>query len=150
MTVPKKSLAIVIADDDADDRLLIVEALKDIRINNPLVEVANGEELLLYLRRQGEYESVPKTQKDGMVLLDLNMPKMDGREALAAIEQDPALKHIPVIILTTSKAEEDVVKSYASGANSFIVKPVTATAFIEAIKALQHYWMEVVEIFAGE
>lgn len=142
----KKSVTLVIADDDEDDRLLIVEAFRDLRLTNPIVEVGDGEELLDYLRHRGKFAGNNGSPLPGLILLDLNMPRMDGREALKEIKSDPDLRRIPVIVLTTSKAEEDVIRSYDIGANSFIVKPVTAEGFIEVIRSLQRYWLEIVEI----
>lgn len=142
----KKSVTLVIADDDPDDRLLIIEAFKDLHLTNAIVEVGDGEELMDYLRHRGKFTGNNGLPLPGLILLDLNMPRMDGREALKEIKNDPDLRRIPVVVLTTSKAEEDVIRSYDIGANSFIVKPVTAEGFINVVRSLQRYWLEIVEI----
>lgn len=142
----KKSVTLVIADDDEDDRLLIVEAFRELRLTNPIVEVGDGEELMDYLLHRGKFAGKNGSPVPGLILLDLNMPRMDGREALKEIKSHPDFRRIPVIVLTTSKAEEDIIRSYDIGANSFIVKPVTAEGFIEVIRSLQRYWLEIVEI----
>ena len=142
----KKPVTIVIADDDAEDRMMIVDALKELRLSNPMVEVENGEELMDCLHRRGKFAAPVASPLPGLILLDLNMPKLDGREALKEIKQDPELRKIPVVVLTTSKSEEDVLRSYDVGANSFIVKPVTYGGFVDAMRGLGRYWFEIVEI----
>ncbi len=143
---PKRPVTIVIADDDGDDRLLIIEAFKEFRLTNPIVEVADGEELLDYLHSRGKFAGKNEPSLPGLILLDLNMPRMDGREALKEIKNHPDLRRIPVVVLTTSKAEEDIIRSYDIGANSFIVKPVNVERFIEVVRSLQRYWLEIVEM----
>ena len=118
-------ITILIADDDADDRMLIKDAFESGKLNNKLEFVEDGEELLRFLRREGEYASMQDHAYPGLILLDLNMPKMDGREALKELKADPGLQRIPVVVLTTSEAEEDIVRTYGLGVNSFITKPVT-------------------------
>lgn len=140
------SVTIVIADDDSDDRMLIEDAFHESRLANPLVFVENGEELLKYLRGEGKYAGQSATKKPGLILLDLNMPRMDGRTALAQIKADAALRRIPVVVLTTSKAEEDVVRTYDLGVNSFITKPVSFEALVDVVKTLNHYWIEIVQL----
>src|SRR5713101_1259658 len=123
MNPPTKPIVILMADDDADDRLLAKDALVECGLANDLHFVENGEEILDYLRRRGRYQQPGAAPRPGLILLDLNMPKKDGREALREIKSDPDLKKIPVVVLTTSKAETDVGQIYELGANSFISKP---------------------------
>ncbi|HVM31916.1 MAG TPA: response regulator [bacterium] len=137
---------ILMADDDGDDRMMAAKALKMNRVESPLVTVADGEELLQYLRCQGPFQDA---LKPCFVLLDLNMPKVDGREALKAIKNDPDLRKIPVVILTTSQAEEDILKGYNLGANSYITKPVTFEGLVQVMQSLKRYWLEVVELPQG-
>jgi CheY-like chemotaxis protein len=140
-----QSLTILMADDDPDDQQLSREALTESRIHNTLYTVDDGEELLEFLQRRGRYATA-KTPRPGVILLDLNMPRMDGRTALAAIKNDPELRQIPVVILTTSKAEEDIFRSYDLGANSFISKPVTFQGLVAVMRNLGSYWLEIVEL----
>lgn len=146
----RKLVPILMAEDDEDDRLLAQDALAESRLANPLYFVNNGEELLDYLRRRGKYQDPDQSPRPGLILLDLNMPKKDGREALVEIKTDPNLRHIPIIVMTTSQQEEDVVRSYASGVNSFIVKPVTFEQLVEVIKCIGRYWFEIVALPSGE
>ncbi|MDP2343486.1 MAG: response regulator [Deltaproteobacteria bacterium] len=141
-------VTILMADDDPDDRELTRDALIESRLRNDLRFVVDGEDLLNYLRREGRYrdEDAPRP---GLILLDLNMPRMDGREALAVIKADPALRQIPVVVLTTSKAEEDIFRSYDLGASSFITKPVTFATLVEVIRVLGRYWLEIVDLPPG-
>lgn len=133
------------ADDDDDDFLLTQKALKASKLLNKLVRVKDGEELLDYLFRRGEYEG-QSTELPGIILLDLNMPRKDGREALKEIKEDATLRNIPVVVFTTSKAEEDVYKTYQLGVNSFITKPVTFNNLLEVMSSLGRYWFEIVEL----
>src|SRR5687768_4352347 len=121
----RKPVTILMADDDADDRLMTKEAFDESRLINDLRFVEDGVELMDYLKRQGKYSDPASSPRPGLILLDLNMPKKDGREALAEIKADPNLKNIRVVILTTSKAEEDIFRSYNLSAASYITKPVT-------------------------
>jgi two-component system response regulator len=146
MNVPKKTLIILMADDDADDRLLAQEAMHESRVLNELHFVEDGVQLLSYLRGDEHFSDRTLYPMPGLILLDLNMPKMDGREALAEIKADPRLRRIPVVILTTSKAEEDMVKGYDLGAASYITKPVTFDALVELMRTLGKYWVEFVEL----
>ena len=141
----RRSITILMADDDEEDRELTREALNDARLANNMRFVGDGQELLDYLRREGAYadEAPPEP---GVILLDLNMPRMDGREALAEIKSDPKLRHIPVVVLTTSKAEEDIFRTYGLGVNSFITKPVTFAGLVEVLQAFKRYWFEIVEL----
>jgi two-component system, response regulator len=141
-----KPITILYADDDAEDRMLVKEAWDESRLNNELHFVEDGEELMEYLRRKGAYAHLQGAPLPGMILLDLNMPRKDGREALQEIKADPRLRSIPVVVLTTSKAEEDILRAYDLGVNSFILKPVTFESLVEITKALSKYWFEVVEL----
>jgi CheY-like chemotaxis protein len=133
------------ADDDDDDYLLTKKALKESKLLNTLVRVKDGEELIDYLLARGQYEG-QKVTRPGVILLDLNMPRMDGREALKVIKSEPNLSNIPIVVFTTSKAEEDVYRSYQLGGNSFITKPVTFENLITVMKTLGLYWFEIVEL----
>ncbi|HWB65186.1 MAG TPA: response regulator [Chitinophagales bacterium] len=139
-------IEILIADDDAEDRMLIIDALKENRLRNNIQTVENGEELMEYLRNTGKYTDRQKYPRPGILLLDLNMPKKDGREVLKEIRADEQLKGLPIIILTTSKAEEDILKTYNLGVNSFITKPVHFTAMVDIMKTLNKFWLEIVEL----
>ena len=141
-----KSITILMADDDPDDCLLVGKAFKTSRLCNDLRFVQDGEELMDYLYRQGKYGGPDQAPRPGLILLDLNMPKKDGREALTEIKNDPELREIPVVVLTTSRDEEDVLKSYNLGANSYITKPVTFEGLVEVVKSLGKYWFEIVEL----
>lgn len=139
-------IVILMADDDADDRMLTRDALEESRVLNELRFVEDGEELMDYLTRKGKYANAADSPRPGLILLDLNMPKKDGREALKEIKSDPNLRRIPVVIMTTSKAEEDVFRSYDFGASSFITKPVTFDRLVELMRTLGEYWVEFVEL----
>jgi two-component system response regulator len=141
-----RAITILLADDDEDDRLMARDALREARLHNDLRTVADGVELLEYLRHEGAYTNPESAPAPGLVLLDLNMPRMDGREALREIKQDRALRTLPVVVLTTSKAEEDIVRTYELGVNSFISKPVTFLGLVEVMKAFSRYWLEIVEL----
>ena len=139
-------ITILMADDDADDRQLTREALADARLINDMRFVENGEELLDYLRHQGKYAAPAEAPRPGLILLDLNMPRKDGRTVLQEIKQDPDLRTIPVVVLTTSKSDEDIYRSYDLGVNSYIVKPVTFEALVDILQTLEKYWFEIVEL----
>ncbi|MEP0760435.1 response regulator [Trichocoleus sp. DQ-A2] len=141
-----KLITILMADDDEDDRLLAKDALEECRLANDLHFVVDGEDLMDYLYHRGKYTQLIKSPRPGLILLDLNMPKKDGREALQEIKADPELRPIPVVVLTTSKAEEDIYRSYGLGANSYIAKPVTFESLVSVMKALGKYWFEIVEL----
>jgi len=142
-----RPVTILLADDDEDDRELIRDALLDARLANEMRFVVDGQELMDYLRREGAYaDPAVDAPRPGIILLDLNMPRKDGREALAEIKADDSLRQIPVVVLTTSKDEEDVVRSYDLGVNSFITKPVTFDGLVEALRTWQRYWFELVEL----
>jgi CheY-like chemotaxis protein len=141
-----KSIVILMADDDADDRLLAKDALTECRLANDLHFVENGEELIDYLKRRGKFAQMTDSPRPGLILLDLNMPKKDGREALKEIKADPELRKIPVVVLTTSKADTDIGCIYELGANSFISKPVSFDSLVEVMKVIGRYWFEIVEL----
>ena len=142
----RNPVTILMAEDDPDDRLLTKEALEDNRLINHLHFVEDGEELMDYLCQRGQYADPDTSPRPGLILLDLNMPRKDGREALEEIKADPNLRRIPIVVLTTSKAEEDILRSYDLGVNSFITKPVTFGALVEVMQTLKKYWFEIVEL----
>ncbi len=139
-------ITILMADDDEDDKRLTQEALEEGRLINDVRFVSNGEELMDYLRRVGKFAPPAVTPRPGLILLDLNMPRKDGRTVLKEIKSDPDLRQIPVVVLTTSKADEDIFKSYDLGVNSYIVKPVTFEALVDILQTLEKYWFEIVEL----
>jgi two-component system response regulator len=141
-----KPITILMADDDPDDRQLTKEAFEESHLANELRFVEDGEELLDYLYRRGKYADPASAPWPGLILLDLNMPRKDGREALREIKKDPRFRSIRVVIMTTSKAEEDVVRSYDLSAASYITKPVTFERLVEVIRTLGKYWLEIVEL----
>jgi CheY-like chemotaxis protein len=141
-----KVITILLADDDPDDRQLTRDAFAENRLANVLNTVDDGEELLEYLQRRGRYADKRDEPLPGLILLDLNMPRKDGREALKEIKADATLRRIPIVVLTTSKAEEDILRTYDLGVNSYITKPVTFKSLVELIKLLGRYWFEVVEL----
>lgn len=141
-----KPIVILMADDDEDDRMLAEDALRESRVLNELHCVEDGVELLNYLRREGRYADKASSPRPGLILLDLNMPRMDGREALQQLKADPNLRSIPIVILTTSIQEEDMVKGYDLGAASYITKPVTFEGLVDLMRALGSYWVEFVEL----
>ena len=143
---PGTLITILMADDDPDDRQLTRDALAECRLANELHFVEDGEQLMDYLYRKGNYASLASTSLPGLILLDLNMPKKDGREALREIKSHPEFKRIPVVVLTTSKAEEDILRTYDLGVNSYVTKPVTFESLVETIKVLGRYWFEIVEL----
>lgn len=146
MSSPKKSITILVAEDDPDDQMLIAEAFKESRLKNPIKFVGNGLELLDELRTMqadgGDMSRTPNC----LVLLDLNMPKMDGREVLRKIKQDSVLRRVQVVVLTTSQADEDIVRSYDLGVSGFVSKPMEFIDLLEVIQGLQRYWLEIVEL----
>jgi CheY-like chemotaxis protein len=142
----KKGIVILMADDDDDDFMLAQKALKKSKLLNKLCRVKDGEELLDFLRQKGKYANGTDCPRPGIILLDLNMPRKDGREALKEIKSDPKLKEIPIVVFTTSKAEEDIYRSYKLGVNSFITKPVTFESLIDVMNSLGRYWFEIVEL----
>lgn len=145
-----RPITILMADDDADDRMLTQEAMEENRLANNLDFVEDGEELMDYLYKRGKYAGLDNAPRPGLILLDLNMPKKDGREALKEIKADPDLRQIPIVVLTTSKAEEDIYRSYDLGVNSFISKPVSFESLVDIMKTLSKYWFEIVELPADK
>lgn len=143
---PGEPITILMADDDPEDRMLAEDALEEARLANDLRFVEDGEELMDYLKRRGKYANPEDSPRPGMLLLDLNMPRKDGREALEEIKADPELKALPVVILTTSEADEDILRSYGLGASSYITKPVTFEGLVKIMLALRTYWFEIVEL----
>jgi CheY-like chemotaxis protein len=141
-----KLITILIADDDEDDRLLMKRLLKQSRLYNDQRFVEDGEELLDYLYQRGPYSTAGAAPRPDLILLDLNMPKISGREALAEIKADPNLRTIPIVALTTSKIEKEIYRSYDLGANSFITKPVNFEAMVEIMRAVTSYWFSIVEL----
>lgn len=150
MSNENKPIVILLVDDDEEDRMLACDALAESRLSNEIYCATDGEDLMDYLNHRGKYTIPASAPRPGLILLDLNMPKKDGREALREIKADPGLRHIPVVVLTTSKAEEDIYRSYDSGASSFISKPVTFDGLVELMKGLGRYWFEIVDLPAQE
>lgn len=142
----QRCLTILLADDDEDDRMLTREALLESRVPNQFHCVGDGLELLRYLRQEDDYRDSERYPVPSLILMDLNMPRMDGREALREIKADPRLRSIPVIILTTSSAEEDMLRVYDLGAASFITKPVTFDKLVDLMKSMGRYWTEFVAL----
>lgn len=141
-----KQITILMADDDPDDREMTREAFEEARLANDLRFVNDGAELMDYLQRKGKFADPATSPFPGILLLDLNMPRKDGREALRELKSDPRFRGIRVIIMTTSKAEEDIVRTYNLSAASYITKPVTFEALVEVVKMLGKYWLEIVEL----
>ena len=141
-----RPIVILLADDDEEDRMLTADALAESRVVNEFRFVQDGDELLDYLYHRGQYTDPASAPTPGLILLDLNMPRKDGREALREIKADPDLRRIPVIILTTSKAEEDIYRTYDLGANSFITKPVSFEGLVSVMRDIGRYWIEIVEL----
>lgn len=146
MSLNKKLPIILVAEDDADDRLMMREALEEDLIVENLRFVEDGEELMDYLLHTGQYKDFHKFPRPGLILLDLNMPKKDGREALREIKANPKLRQIPIVVLTTSRAEEDIYRTYDLGVNSFISKPVSFEALVSLMQTLNNYWFKTVEL----
>ena len=140
------AITILMADDDEDDRLMARAAFDRNRLANDLRFVTDGEELLDYLRHRGAFADPATSPRPGLILLDLNMPRKDGREALRELKADADLRRIPVVVLTTSKAEEDILRTYDLGANSYITKPVTLDGLAETLRVLGQYWFEIVAL----
>ena len=139
-------ITILVADDDEEDRALAQEALTRARLANNLRFVTDGEDLMNYLHRRGPYSAPGAAPRPGLVLLDIKMPKKDGFACLREIRADASLRQLPVVVLTTSSAEEDIYRSYDLGVNSFVSKPVTLQGLVDAMVALGRYWFEIVEL----
>jgi CheY-like chemotaxis protein len=143
----RRPVTILMADDDEDDRELARDAFADARLANDLRFVVDGEDLMDYLLREGTYaDPAVDAPRPGIILLDLNMPKKSGREALAEIKGHARLRTIPIVVLTTSSDEQDVLTTYDLGANSFITKPVTLGGLVEVLRAWGRYWFEIVDL----
>ncbi|WP_291843217.1 response regulator [Maricaulis sp.] len=150
MSDENRLFTILMVDDDPDDRLLFKEACEEVRLRNPLDFLENGEQLVDYLKRRGQYSDLDGTPFPGIILLDLNMPLKDGREALEEIKADAELRHIPVIVLTTSKDEDDILSSYGLGASSYIVKPISLDRLMRVVNSIGEYWVQIVEVPSTE
>jgi CheY-like chemotaxis protein len=146
MSEPIKKSVIVMAEDDADDRLLLQDAATECKWDGELHFVENGEELMDYLQHRGKYKEISSSPSPGLIILDLNMPRKDGREALKDIKSDAELRRIPVVVLTTSHADTDVGKVYELGANSFITKPAQFEDLVTIMSTLNNYWFQTVEL----
>jgi len=144
------NITLLIADDDPDDRMMIQAALEESYLLNSLYFVENGQELMDFLKRRGKYANPQVSPRPGLIMLDLNMPRKDGREALMEIKADPELRAIPIIVLTTSKSEEDILKSYDLGVNCFISKPVLFEELIEVVRSVGQQWFEIVQLPKAE
>jgi chemotaxis family two-component system response regulator Rcp1 len=145
-TLNMNLLDILLVEDNPGDVRLTQEALKENKLHNSLHVARTGMEAMAFLRREGEYVDAPRP---GLILLDLNLPKKDGREVLAEIKNDENLKRIPVVVLTTSKAEEDILKTYDLHANCYITKPVDLDRFIKVVQSIKDFWFAIVELPAG-
>ncbi len=141
-----KPIEILLVEDSDGDARLAVEAMKDAKVLNHINRVADGVEAMAYVRKQGQYSEAVRPD---LILLDLNMPRKDGREVLAEIKADPDLKRIPVVILTVSKAEEDIIKSYNLHANCYIQKPVDLAQFLDVVKSIESFWLTIVQLPNG-
>jgi CheY-like chemotaxis protein len=150
MSNENRLFTILMVDDDPDDRLLFKEACSEVRLRNSLEFLENGEQLVDCLKRQGDYADLEGEPYPGIILLDLNMPLKDGREALEEIKADPKLRHIPIIVLTTSKDEDDILSSYGLGASSYIVKPISLDRLMRVVNSIGEYWVEIVEVPSAE
>jgi CheY-like chemotaxis protein len=134
---------VLLVEDDPGDVLMTREAFADFKVHNQLHVVNNGVDAMAFMKREGEYADAPRPD---LVLLDLNLPKMDGREVLAAVKEDPDLRTIPVVVLTTSEAEEDVVRSYSLHANAYVTKPVDFDRFIEVVQQIDDFFVTIVRL----
>lgn len=144
-----KPVVILMAEDDPDDRFLNEMALKEAHLTNEIRFVEDGEQLIDYLLQRGEYADPASSPRPGLILLDLNLPRKSGRQALAEIKADPNLRAIPIIVLTTSKAEEDILRTYELGVSGYVTKPVSLSALVHIMEAISRYWFEIVELPAG-
>jgi CheY-like chemotaxis protein len=142
-SLPGRQIEVLLVEDDPGDVLMTKEAFHDYKLSNQLHVVTDGAEAMEFLRRQGEHADAPRPD---LVLLDLNLPRMDGREVLQAIKSDPDLASIPVVILTTSEAEEDVLRSYSLHANAYVTKPVDFDRFIQVVRQIDEFFVTVVRL----
>jgi chemotaxis family two-component system response regulator Rcp1 len=138
-----RPIKILLVEDNPGDVRLTIEALREGKVHNELTVAGDGEQALALLRRQGEHADAPRPD---VILLDLNLPRKDGREVLAEIKSDEDLRRIPVVILTTSKAEEDILRSYALHANCYVTKPVNLEQFITVVKSIEDFWFSIVRL----
>lgn len=138
-----RPIEILLVEDNPGDVRLILETLKENKLRNSLDVVEDGVEALVFLGREGKYADAPRPD---LILLDLNLPKKDGREVLAEIKADENLRRIPVVILTTSKAEEDILKAYDLNANCYVTKPVDLDQFIKVVKSIEEFWLTIVKL----
>ena len=136
-------IEILLVEDNPGDARLTREALRDAKVRNNLHVVPDGVEALAFLHRQGKHAGVPKPD---LILLDLNLPKKDGREVLEEIKQNDNFRHIPIVILTTSQAEKDIIESYRLRANAFVTKPVDLEQFLKVVRSIEHFWLEIVKL----
>ena len=143
LSQPARQIEVLLVEDDPGDVLMTREAFEDYKVTNKLHVVQDGADAMAFLRREGEYADVPRPD---LVLLDLNLPRMDGREVLQAIKSDPTLASIPVVVLTTSEAEEDVLRSYSLHANAYVTKPVDFERFIEVVRQIDDFFVTVVRL----
>ncbi|MBT6614175.1 MAG: response regulator [Deltaproteobacteria bacterium] len=146
MKTKTKPITILMADDDPDDRLLAKEAFEESRLKNDLYFVEDGVELLDFLHRRDKFSDAGSSPKPGLILLDLNMPRKDGREALEEIKSDACFRRIPIVVLTTSNAEEDIIRSYELGVSAYIRKPVTFEGLTSVIRSTGKFFIEIVEL----
>ena len=137
---------ILLAEDDPDDRMLITRAFGKSKLASDVRTVADGEELMAYLKRTGGYADENESPRPKLILLDLNMPRKSGREALREIKADPKLRSIPVVVLTTSEAEADIVESYDTGANAYVTKPIRFEDLVSAMETLDRFWFNIVKL----
>ena len=143
-------ITILMADDDSDDRQMTYEAFEECRLGNDLRFVEDGAELMDYLYRRDKYADPASSPRPGLILLDLNMPKKDGRDVLKEIKGDPQLRSIRIVVMTTSKAEEDIHRAYNLGAESYVTKPVTFASLVDVVRTLGKYWLQIVELPGDE
>lgn len=149
MTRAPGSYTILLADDDEDDRLLTRDAMEECGFETELRVVEDGEELLDYLRGDGKYSGVDARPRPNLILLDLNMPRKDGRQALTELKSDPQLRAIPVVVFTTSSSPEDIAQSYDRGASSYLTKPTTFAALVEMMANVKRYWLSTASVPQG-
>ncbi|MFV2144512.1 MULTISPECIES: response regulator [Isoptericola] len=143
MTEQQVGIEVLLVEDDPGDVLMTREAFAEHKVANQLSVVSDGVSAMEFLRREGEYAQAPRPD---LILLDLNLPRMDGREVLGLVKEDPVLKHIPVVVLTTSEAEEDVLRSYALHANAYVTKPVDFERFIDVVQQIDEFFVSVVRL----
>jgi CheY-like chemotaxis protein len=144
MQLDAKPAIILLVEDDPGDQELTLRAFEESKLKNELHIVEDGEEAINYLLRQGKYADPASSPKPDLILLDLNLPKMDGRQVLERIRQEPELRRMAVVVLTTSRQEQDIIRSYDLGCNSFITKPVDMVQFAKVIESLEQYWFQIV------